>query len=120
MAEKTNEQSIQEMCRQHFNEPIISNSEVVRLIGYAETAVDCYLICSSMSQGIFWNTAVGGYTFLDRLKGQWYVKSTEGEDWDDFFRLNQMLELNGAPKVDDFILDIRPDDYEGREQQESQ
>ena len=113
------EQAIQKMCRQHFNEPIICHSEVVRLIGYAETARDCYLICSSMREGIFWNTAVGGYTFLDRLKGQGYVKSTEGEDWDDFTRLDGLLELNNAPKVDDFILDIRPDDYEGREQQES-
>ena len=86
------EQSILEMCRQHFNEPIIVGSEVVRLIGYGETAVDCYLICSGMSQrGVFWNSAVGGYIFLDRLKGQGHVKSVEGEDWDDFFRLDNLL-----------------------------
>ena len=105
-------QSIQEMCEQHFNEPIISNSEIVRLIGYGETAVDCYLICSSMSRGVYWNTAVGGYMFLARLRGQGYVRSTEGEDWDDLTRLDNMLELNGAPKIKDFIIDIRPDNYE--------
>ena len=106
-------QSIREMCEQHFNEPIISNEEIVRLIGYGETAVDCYLICSSMSRGVYWNSAVGGYMFLDRLKGQGHVRSTEGEDWDDFVRLDNVLELNGAPKIDNFIVEIRLDDYEG-------
>lgn len=109
------EQSIREMCEQHFNEPIICNEEVVRLIGYGETAVDCYLICSHMRRGIFWQTAVGGYMFLDRLKGQEYVKSTEGEDWDDFVRLDNVLERGGAPKVAEFIRENRPDDWEGQE-----
>ena len=107
--------AIRKMCEQHFNEPIICNSEVVRLIGYGETARDCYLICSPMRRDIFWNTAVGGYVFLDRLKGQDYVKSTEGEDWDDLFRLDTLLELNGAPKVESFIVDIRPDEDEGQQ-----
>lgn len=106
--------SIKEMCKKHFNEPIIVSSEVVRLIGYGETAVDCYLICSSMDRGIFWCTAVGGYTFLDRLKGQGYVKSTTGDDWDDFYRLNNMLELNGAPKVSSFIIKMDKNNREGQ------
>ena len=107
------QQSIREMCEEHFNEPIICHLEVIRLVGYGETAVDCYLICSSTSrEGVFWSSAVGGYIFLDRLKGQGHVKSTEGEDWDDFVRLDNWLELNGAPKVKDFIVEIRPDDYE--------
>ena len=103
---------IRALCEQHFNEPILSGSEVVRLIGYAETAVDCYLICSSMDRGIYWNTAVGGYTFLDRLKGQGYVRSTGGEDWDDLTRLDSLLQLNGAPKVEKFLVILRPDDNE--------
>lgn len=108
------EQSIQAMCRDHFNEPIICSSEIVRLIGYGETAIDCYLICSSTKRVIYWNSAVGGYTFLGRLKGQRHVRSADDKDWDDFVRLDSLLELNGAPKVKDFIVDLRPDDYEGR------
>ena len=108
-------QSVQEMCEQHFNEPVISHLEVVRLIGYGETAVDCYLISSSVSQGVVWLSAVGGCIFLDRLKGQGYIRSTEGENWDDFIRLDSWLELNGAPRVKDFIVDLRPDDHEGCE-----
>lgn len=102
--------NIKEMCELHFNEPIIIGFDIVRLIGYGETARDCYLICSSPYNGIFWHTAVGGYTFLNLLTDQGYIKSTEGEDWDDFFRLDNLLELNNAPKVDNFIIDIQPDE----------
>ncbi len=102
-----NDQRIKDMCKAHFNEPVIVGFDLVRLIGYAEDDEDCYLICSSTTREVFWVSAVGGYTFLDRLKGQGYVKSTEGEDWDDLYRLNSVLELNGTPKVDEFIVDIR-------------
>ena len=106
------ENEIKEMCQIHFNEPIICNDKVVRLIGYGETAVDCYLICSSMDQGIFWQTAVGGYMFLDKLKGQGYIRSISGDDWNDFTRLDSLLSLNGAPRVKDFLVDLRLEDDE--------
>lgn len=111
------EDTIREMCERHFNEPIICESEVVRLIGYGQTARDCYLICSRMrSQGgysaVFWHTAVGGYMFLDLLKDQGRVTSTEGKKWNDFTRIDSLLALNGAPRVDDFILKIDLDDNE--------
>jgi hypothetical protein len=44
----------------HFNEPIISFEEVVRLIGYAEDERDCYFITQRMHGEIRWNTCVGG------------------------------------------------------------
>jgi hypothetical protein len=97
------------MCRSHFNEPLIVGFEIARLIGYGEDDSDCYLICQHPKYPdgeTKWWTAVGGYTFLDRLKGQGYVRSTSGEDWDDFWRLDNFLSLNGAPKADEFKVVI--------------
>lgn len=101
-----------EMCRAHFNEPMIAMERVVRCIGYGETAVDCYVISQSMGGKVTWHTCVGGYFWLDRLKGQDYVRSTGGEDWDDLYRLDNVLALNGAPKADAFRLELRHDDLE--------
>ena len=92
------------MCKRHFNEPFLANERVARLIGYGETGVDCYIIAQHLAAAfdargkIIWHTCVGGYIFLNRLKRQGYVKSTTGEDWDDFSRLDSVLMLNGAPK----------------------
>lgn len=88
------------------------------MIGYAETGVDCYFICRKIGtvfdQGdVFWNSCVGGTYWLNRLKGQCHVKSTQGEDWDDFYRLDNSLELNGCPKEKEFKLIINHDDFEG-------
>ena len=33
-----------DMCRAHFNEPMLSFGQVVRCIGYGETGIDCYVI----------------------------------------------------------------------------
>ena len=96
---------IYEMCLTHFNEPIIVSFDVVRLIGYGEDESDCYLICQHPEYPdgkTVWHTAVGGYVFLDRLKGQGYVRSTTGEDWDDLYRLDNFLSLNGAPRAEEF------------------
>lgn len=104
---KTNE--ILEMCRSHFNEPMIVGLEIARLIGYGEDDLDCYLICHHPKYPdgeIKWHTAVGGYVFLDRLKGQGYVRSISGEDWDDLWLLDNYLSHNGAPKADEFKVEI--------------
>lgn len=105
-----------EMARTHFNEPIICSEEVVRLIGYAETAVDCYLICSRMRGEIFWHSCVGGYIFLDRLdrlKGQGRVVPSSGDGvWDDLYRLDNVLHLNGAERQPEFQLILKHDDDE--------
>lgn len=105
------------MARAHFNEPVIVGHEVARCIGYGEDAIDCYIIVqyagSACASGrVVWHTCVGGYTFLDRLKGQDYVKANNGEDWDDLTRLCSSLSFNGAPKADQFLVVIRPDDSE--------
>ncbi len=96
----------------HFNEPAIVGFELCRLIGYGETGVDCYFIFRKSRGEIFWNTCVGGYTWLNHLKEQNYVKSYSGEDWDDFFRLNNTLALNGCPKEKEFMLVINHNDME--------
>lgn len=98
------------MALAHFNEPIIAMARVVRLIGYGEDERDCYLICREMYGKTVWHTCVGGYTFLDRLKGQGYVKAPNGEGWDDLTRLDSVLAINGCPHEAEFVLDIRPDE----------
>jgi len=100
-------QELLDMCRAHFNEPIIASFDLMRCIGYGETGVDCYVIAKGRGGKVVWLTCVGGYTFLDRLKGQ-----ERGGVWDDFTRLDSLLGYNGAPKEDEFRLDLRHDDME--------
>lgn len=97
--EDTVERPILEEFRSHFNEPVLLGFELARVVGYGEDYEDCYLICDYPGGKRVWCTAVGGYVFLGCLKGQGVV----GES-DDFLRLDQMLELNGAPKVASFIV----------------
>lgn len=100
------------MALEHFNEPVITGFEIARVVGYGEDQHDCYLILKFLPEQwgaepeYRWHTCVGGYYFLDRLRGQGYVKSTTGEDWDDFYRINNSLELNGCTKEPEFILKI--------------
>lgn len=96
---------VYEECRAHFNEPVLAHLEVVRLIGYAEDEDDVYYVIQypNPRASIAWHTAVGGIYFLDRLKGQGYVKSVGGEDWDDLYRVDNVLALNGAPKAEKFV-----------------
>lgn len=101
--------NLEEECRAHFNEPILCNGQLVRLIGYGEDDSDCYLIvhCPSTNgtpAGIFWQTGVGGYIYLDRLKGQCEVIVSNSEIWDDFTRLENELKLMGVPKAEEFLF----------------
>jgi len=93
---------IEKMCRDHFNQPVLMMDKTVRLIGYAEDEMDCYLIVKDCQLGEYWHTAVGGYIFLDKLKEQNLVVASTGENWDDFYRIDNFLELNGASKEKDF------------------
>lgn len=106
---------IEQMCREHFNEPVLLVFNLARLIGYGEDADDCYLIVKyPYPRGVVWHTAVGGYTFLNILKGQNKVMAAypefEGEYYDDFNRLDTMLELNGAEKEKEFKVEMRTDE----------
>jgi hypothetical protein len=107
MTEEIYSQELYEMCKAHFNEPVLTDFGLGRCIGYGEDEADCYIIIQMKREKLIWQTCVGGYYWLDRLKGQSYVKSTQGEDWDDFFRLDSSLELNGAPKQPEFKLELR-------------
>ena len=104
--------SLLEMCKAHFNEPMLTDKGLGRCIGYGEDESDCYIIIKNQLGRVYWQTCVGGYYWLDRLKGQQYVKSTQGEDWDDFFRLDNSLALNGCPKEKEFMLALNHDDME--------
>lgn len=89
------------------NEPIIDhNMTVSRLIGYAEDDRDGYLILTNKERGVFWLTAVGGYCFLDGLKGQNRMEDASGVASDDFSRLDQDLHNSGVLRTDSFLVDI--------------
>lgn len=105
-------QELYELALSHFNEPMLNGWDVVRCIGYGETGVDCYIIARRPRGQIVWISCVGGYTFLDRLKGQGYVISTSGEEWDDLWRLDSSLSLNGCLREEEFIIELRHDDME--------
>jgi hypothetical protein len=94
-------------AKQHFNEPILIGFDLCRCVGYAEDDDDCYLMIRDPRRGLIWHTFVGGYVYLDSLKGQNRCSSSStGEEWDDFTRLDSLLELNGAPKEAEFILNL--------------
>lgn len=108
---------IEAFCREHFNEPVISASmKVDRLIGYGETAVDAYYITHSMMHGVVWNSAVGPCMTLRALKEQDKVIARDGvhdgDEWNNFTRLDEWLALNGAPRAPAFVLELRHDDFE--------
>jgi hypothetical protein len=97
--------NFEEMCREHFNEPVLLDFEVGRLVGYGRDDCDSYLMVNHPNPArTVYHTCVGGYQWLDRLKGQHLVISRDGQRWDDFFRIDHSLELNGAPKVPEFIV----------------
>lgn len=99
----------EQIARDHFNQPVLCSFELVRLIGYAEDDRDCYFIMKQRGGTTFWQTCVGGYIFLERLKDQDAVLSTGGEHWDDYYRADNLLELNGATKEKEFVKSIRTD-----------
>lgn len=99
--------NFEEMCRTHFNEPVLVGLEVARLIGYAEDERDCYVVLQYPGGRTVWHTCVGGYHWLDRLRGQHLVISTAGERWDDFYRVDSDLARGGAPKAAEFSVTRR-------------
>lgn len=89
----------------HFNQPLICNGVLCRLVGYAEDEQDCYFIVESrysLAMPKWYQTCVGGYTFLDTLRGHNQVVAHNGELWDDLTRLEPDL----PPPYDDFELDL--------------
>lgn len=105
---------IYQECLDHFNEPVLTGLSVVRLIGYAETAVDCYYILHEPRRGVYWHTAVGGVTLLGPLCGNNAFKLPSGERIDDIVRLDHELERAGVPREAGFRLVLRPDDEESQ------
>jgi hypothetical protein len=101
-----------EECRNHFNQPVLDGLDVVRLVGYEETGIDSYYIVKSAKKGQYSASAVGWFMPLEFLKEQGKVTSLEGEEWNNFVRLDNWLELNGAPKVEEFIVKINHEDME--------
>ena len=95
------------MCKKHFNEPMIVGEIVVRCIGYCESPSDCFIIYRKIGSvnnpgKIEYWTCVGGYFWLNKLKRQGIVKAKypkyPDETYTDFSRIDSTLELNGCPK----------------------
>lgn len=100
-------EEILNMCKAHFNEPVLVIFEVGRLVGFGEDEHDYYLLIrypNGKSKDIVWHSASAGYTFLDRLKGQNKIEAGKYEQgWDDFSRLDHFLSLNGAHREERFL-----------------
>lgn len=103
---------IEKMCRDHFNEPVLALLETGRLIGFAEDDHDYYLIIRypKYPDGrISYHSAVGGYVFLGCLRGQDAIRSKHtDETWDDYYRIDSVLTLNGCPPAEEFIRETLP------------
>ncbi len=94
-----------------FNRVVLDGGGTLcRVIGYSEDKYDCYVTCIHFGGKIVHHSYVGGVTSLWRLKGQRYVLANNGEEWDDYTRLDTMLELNGAPKQKEFRIQIDHED----------
>jgi tRNA(His) 5'-end guanylyltransferase len=74
------EENLYQEAKQHFNEPILIMFDLCRCVGYAEDDMDCYLIVRDQRGKLRKHTFVGGYTYLDLLKGQGCCTSTTGEE----------------------------------------
>lgn len=105
-------------AKQHFNEPVLVGFNVGRVVGYAEDD-DCYLIIDEPKRGRYWHTFVGGFIYLDHLKAHGIVipknPKFPGEVWSDYSRLDSLLELNGSPKAEHFILSKKESEYHNLE-----
>jgi hypothetical protein len=96
-----------EEVKQHFNEPILIGFDLCRCVGYGEDDTDCYLIVRHPNRGLFWHTMVGGYVYLGLLKGQNLCTLKNGEECDDFTRLDSLLAWNGVPPEMQFICECQ-------------
>lgn len=100
-------QNLFDEAMKHFNEPILICFDLGRCVGYYEDDEDCYLLVKfPRKEKLVKCTFVGGYTYLTCLKGQCHVTLITGEECDDFYRLDKLLELNGAPREKHFLCEV--------------
>jgi len=106
-------QDLLEEAKEYFNEPVLTSSTLCRLVGYAEDIDDCYWITKRMNKhdilsNYQWTSCVGGFIPLRLLREQNIIipkyPKFEGEVWNDYNRLDTVLELNGATKEEKFIF----------------
>lgn len=100
-------EEILEMCKQHFNEPILCGFELGRLIGFAEDDDDYYLVVKFPRKGLevetLWISAAGGYVFLNRLKRQTTSTDKNNEEFNEYEYLDRVLTLNDVPLEEKFV-----------------
>jgi hypothetical protein len=98
--------------KKHLNEPILITFDVGRLVGFAEDSRDYYYIIKQPAYPngkILYSSCVGGFTSLRKLKNQNKVITETGEIWDDYSRLDDILTMNGASKVDEIMMSVLDD-----------
>jgi hypothetical protein len=93
-----------EEFKSHFNEPVLINFNVGRVIGYSEDSMDAYLMVKFLDGKFVHHSAVGGYIWLNRLKGQNLVIGNDEKEYDDYWWIDNILELNGCGKEEEFIV----------------
>lgn len=86
---------------------MLTDEGLARVIGYGEDCSDCYLILRHLHGRTTWWSCVGGYYWIDILRGQNPHQDAKGRDWNDYSRIDHLLELNGAPKEGFFRVDLK-------------
>jgi hypothetical protein len=77
---------------------------VCRLVGYAESDIDCYYVVQYPHKDtVEYSSAVGHCMELTSLKNQDATLMDDGRTVTNFDRLDMWLGYNGAPKIDEFI-----------------
>lgn len=97
------------LATKHFNEPVIDHLTVARLIGWGQDDHDAFYIYSSPRRGVYRSSAVGAFIPLTPLKAHdtpdGLRHAMEDPARDDFDQVDKWLSLNGAPRVETFILE---------------
>lgn len=100
---------------EHINEPVIAFSKLGRLIGYGISEDNEYAVVKEFGGRVTCYPSGSCMVFLDSLKGNNKTMSKDGSIWDDYVRLDSMLEAAACPKITDEPYFMPQDelDYEG-------
>lgn len=97
-----NKEIISKEVEKHFNEIIIDfGIRIGRLVGFAETEEDYYYIISHKN-GERNSHTKEGHSYLSAVSDLVYLKDTLSDF--DYERLDRLMEINGAPKENEVIL----------------
>ena len=78
-------------AREHYNDPVLVYHNLARVIGYAESDEEPLLVVKHINGNVGYHPDLSGLIFLDSLKGKNKKIDTSGYVWDDYKRLDSLL-----------------------------